>query len=222
MILIGSDYMHQKKCVLFDVDGTLIDTKEATIEALRLTMKKLFNKEYGREELNFAIGLPGKHTLHRLGIENIDDTLRAWGEQIQEFSNKVRLYPQIEEVLCVLKDKKIKLGIVTSRYDFEVAEDIVLNKILHHFDVIVTYNESLKPKPYPDQLLKALNEFNIDPDDAVYVGDTPYDYECAKGADVDFIMANWGEADRKDNFDDKMIKICNKPLDLLKYIIDKW
>jgi len=211
--------MHQKKCVLFDVDGTLVDTEEATVEALKTTMKKLYNKEYTNNELNFAVGLPGKHTLHKLGIENIDDTLRFWGEQIREFSNKVMLYPQIEETLDNLKDKNIKLGIVTSRYDYEVKEDIILNKVLHYFDVIVTYNESLKPKPYPDQLLKALKEFKIDPDDAVYVGDTPYDYGCAKGGNVDFILANWGNVDRRDNFDDKNIKMCNKPLDLLDYII---
>lgn len=219
MILIGSDYMHQKKCVLFDVDGTLVDTEKVTIEALKITMKELYNRDYSKNELNFAVGLPGKHTLHKLDIENIDATLRVWNEQIRKFINEVRIYPQIEETLNSLKNKNIKLGIVTSRYGFEVKEDIMLNEILHHFDLIVTYDESLRPKPYPDQLLKALKELNKNPDEAVYVGDTNYDYGCAKSCNVDFLLANWGEVDRRDNFDDKNIKICNKPLDLLDYII---
>lgn len=211
--------MNHKKCVLFDVDGTLVDTEEVTIKALNITIKKLYNKEYDKSELEFAIGLPGKHALDKLGVKNTEVTLQDWNKEIRKFINEVKLFPQIEETLCFFKNKNIKLGIVTSRYDFEVNEDIILNKVLHYFDVIVAYSEVLRPKPYPDQLLKALNELNIDPYDALYVGDTLYDYECAKSGNVDFILANWGKVDRRDNFNDKNIKICKKPIELLEQII---
>ncbi|QCX33979.1 HAD family hydrolase [Caloramator sp. E03] len=216
---MGGDLVHKKECVLFDVDGTLIDTEEATIEALRLTMKNLYNIEYSKEELYFAMGIPGKCALEKLNIKNIDYTLKVWGELIQKFSYKTKLYPQIEELLDILKSKGIKLGIVTSRYDFEVEMDMVLRKIIHYFDVVVTYDESLKPKPYPDQILKAIKEFNINSNDAVYIGDTIYDYGCAKNGDVDFILANWGEIDRKSNFEYGNFNICNKPFEILNYVI---
>lgn len=207
-----------KKCILFDIDGTLIDSEDATIESLKLTMKKLYNKNYDEKELSFAIGLPGEHTLVKLGVKDVTNALLYWWEKIRKFSDKIRVYPQIEKVLDILKDKKIKLGIITSRCDFEIKEDIVLKKILNYFDVIVAYKESLKPKPYPDQLLKALEELNIEPRDAIYIGDTRFDYECAKSAKVDFILANWGKLDRKSNFDDNNIQICNNPIEILNYI----
>ncbi|MFO7152108.1 MAG: HAD family hydrolase [Bacillota bacterium] len=211
--------MPGKKCVLFDIDGTLMDTEEAIVESLKSTMKKLYSKDYSDEELYFAVALPSKDVLTTLGVKDVDNALRYWVEQLKAFYHRVRIYPQIKETIQTLKDKKIKLGIVTARYDFEVEEDLVLKELLHYFDVVITYDEILRPKPHPDQLLKALEKLDAEPGDALYVGDTIIDYECAKSANVDFVLANWGRVDRKSNFKDN-VKICNNPAELLTNIMN--
>lgn len=207
--------MLKKKCVLFDIDGTLIDSEEAVVESLKLTMKNLYNKDYDDEELYFAIALPSKDVLTRLGVEDVDNAIAYWMGQLKLCSDKVGIYPQIKETLGALKDKEIRLGIVTSRYDFEVEEDLILRDILPYFEVIVTYDENLKPKPHPDPLLKALEMLGVKPEDALYIGDTPYDCECAKSANVDFILANWGKEDRRKFFKDG-VKACSNPAELLE------
>lgn len=206
------------KAVIFDVDGTLTDTEKVTIDALKMTMKDLYNKEYSYDELRFAFSHTGKDALRHLGVEDVDGTFEVWSKNIISLYHNVSLYPGIKEVLEELKDRDKKLGIVTSRYEFEVKIDNVLKAILHYFDVVVPNRDGLRPKPHPDQLVLAMKELGVASEEAFYVGDSLFDYQCARNCNVTFILANWGEYDRsKDISADDMI-ICSKPDEILKYV----
>ncbi|MGB9813299.1 MAG: HAD family hydrolase [Thermovenabulum sp.] len=207
-----------KKCVIFDVDGTLIASEHVTLESLKVTMKSLFQKDYKDEEIEFAIWLPGQYSLEKLKIEKVEETLKVWFENIKKLAHKAYLYPGIKELLEKLKVQNYKLGIISARYDYEIYEDKILREILGYFDVIVPYSSDLRPKPYTDQLEIALKKLCVLKNEALYVGDTMVDYECAKNAGVDFVLANWGERDKLKYFEDKPLKVSYKPYELLSFL----
>ena len=208
----------QKKYVIFDVDGTLIASEHVTLESLKVTMKDLYERDLEDEEIEFAIWLPGQYSLEKLKIERVEETLRIWFENIKRFAHKAYLYPGVKELLQKLKLQGFKLGIVSARYDYEIFEDDKLKEVLEYFDVIVPYSSHLKPKPHTDQLEIALRKLKALKSEAVYVGDTMVDYECAKNSGVDFILANWGERDKLKYFEEKPVKICRKPQELWNYL----
>jgi phosphoglycolate phosphatase-like HAD superfamily hydrolase len=210
--------MTVKKAAIFDVDGTLTDTEKVTVYALKKTMKDLFDKDYKYDELKFAFIHTGKDALRKLGVEDVDSTFEVWSKNIVDMYHEVTIYPGICELLKNLKENDRKLGIVTSRYQFEIEIDNILKNILHYFDVVVPNSEGLRPKPYPDQLILALDNLGIKPEEAVYVGDSKFDYECAKNCGVDFVLANWGESDRRDDIPADDMIVCENPDELIKYI----
>ncbi len=207
-----------KKSFIFDVDGTLTDTEKVTVNALRKTMKQLYSKEYTFDQLRFTFMHTGEGALRELGVQDIDGTFEIWGKNIIDMYDRVVLYPGIEQMLKILKKNSKKLGIVTSRDRYEVDIDYVLERIFCYFDVVVPHRAGLRPKPYPDQLLEVLNRLDTRPEEAFYIGDSRFDYECAKSSCVDFILANWGESDRRGNIPSEDIIVCNRPEELYKFI----
>ncbi len=210
--------MTAKKSFIFDVDGTLTDTEKTTISALKKTMKDLFDKEYAYDQLKFAFMHTGKGALRELGVEDVDSTFEVWSKNIVDMYGDVTVYPGIDEMLKTLKQDGKKLGIVTSRYQFEVEIDLVLKTILHYFDAVVPHNDDLRPKPYPDQLIEAMDFLGIVPEEAYYVGDSKFDYQCAKSCGTDFILANWGQIDRRDDIPADDYIACASPAELYSYL----
>ena len=185
----------KKNYFIFDVDGTLVDTKFQNIESFKKVMAKNTKVEVGEDALRMASGLPGKETLRRLNIENVDKVYEDWADEMAKLDYTVKLYDGVVELLSFLKKKSYKLGIVTSRTESEIKVDKVLMSIIDYFDTVVEVSDGLKSKPNPDQLLKAIKCLNADKESAVYIGDTLYDYQCAKNAGVDFRLACWGYKD---------------------------
>ena len=95
--------MSKYKHILFDIDGTLIDTEEAILRSLQDTVREMLHKDVGKPELKFALGIPGSVTLRKLGIT---DTARAndrWNEHLLKYKSRIRLFDGIPELLDSLK-----------------------------------------------------------------------------------------------------------------------
>jgi HAD superfamily hydrolase (TIGR01549 family) len=181
-----------KKFVIFDVDGTLLDTRYQVIQSLQNILKRYLNIEKSHDELSIAIGLPGNKTLEKLGIENVGTIFPLWQQEIFRLSSASKIYDGIEVLLSFLKKEGSILGIVTSRNEKEIKNDVNLGNIINYFDIVVEYSEKFNPKPSPDQILYAIERTSIPKVDAVYIGDTLNDYYSAKNAGIDFIFAKWG------------------------------
>lgn len=211
-----------KKCIVFDVDGTLIDTRYQNCEALKVALKKKINYDITDEELYMSMGLPGEETLKKINVDvdDIKDMMEAWIYELGVFSYTVKLYEGIREILKYLKNANYKLGIVTSRCDDEIKNDAVLNEIINYFDSVVGFSNELKPKPSADQLNKVMKELNVTKEETIYIGDTIYDYYCAKNSGVEFLLVEWGhEAIDKKAFDGLTDIISyKKTMDLLIHL----
>lgn len=180
------------QCVIFDVDGTLIDTELADKKSLQKVLMEETGKEYPLSELDFMLGIPGHDALKMLGIKDIARVNPKWSQYMTDLKNHMKMFDGIEEMLKELKTRNIMTGIVTSRTQIELENDIFPFGLMKYIDLYVCANDTEKHKPNPEPILKFLEKSGISSHDAIYVGDTIYDYKAATGANVKFALALWG------------------------------
>jgi HAD superfamily hydrolase (TIGR01549 family) len=181
--------------IIFDVDGTLIDTHQATILALQKVLAEETGKRYDAHELEFVIGIPGEVSLPKLGIKDVDLANKKWNFYLKNYSNKIEVYPGIRELLPFLINEGIDIGLVTSntRYELEgLMYHFLPLQLEHYVNYSVCADDTLRHKPHPDPILKYLELSGAEPSKVLFIGDTEYDMECADAASVDFGLAAWG------------------------------
>ena len=200
------------KHLIFDIDGTLVDNEKVVIATWQETILQLFGKHYETSDLNFVLGIPGVTTMERLGAENPQEAFVVWGQNFIKHKAEIELFPHIEHTIAALKSKGLDLGLVTSRTHGELNNDFALGEIIEHFGTIICVTDAPRPKPNPDPLLVYLERCGLSPDEVLYIGDSDYDYQCAKNAKVDFGVALWG--DNRIRHTDARFSF-NNPMDIL-------
>lgn len=182
--------------IVFDVDGTLIDTERAVLCSLRDTLAALEGRERPLDELTFALGITGEDALRRLEVADIPDALERWSERMAAYHGEVRPFSGVEELLSTLVARGYGLGIVTSETRAELESEFLPHGLGHYFRVMVCADDTAAHKPFPEPLLRYAALADARPEEIVYVGDSPYDLCCAALAGTGFILARWGAAGR--------------------------
>lgn len=180
------------KHIIFDIDGTMLDSAYADLTALQRVLLELQNKSYPIDDLRFALGIPSEVALKQLGINEVSMANLLWNSYMNELSYTMKLFDGIMEVLLELKNRGFKLGIITSKNKKEFQHDFIPLGIETYFDIVITVEDSIAPKPSVEPMLAYLNKAGLKPQEALYIGDTIYDRECAVYAGVDFGVAMWG------------------------------
>ncbi|KRN98424.1 HAD family hydrolase [Companilactobacillus kimchiensis] len=206
------------KTILFDVDGTLIDTEKTIIKSWQKTLKDTLNIEPTAEESYYILGIPGTKAVERYSNDPVqsEQLLKLWEENDHQMFHYSKIFTGIDSMLQQLKAQDINLGIVTSRTNQELQ--IVFNNfdIKKYFDIFITASKTKLHKPNPEPILKALETLKIDPSETMYIGDSIYDFQCARNANVEFALASWGAKDNPEF--DKVDHSLKYPTDLLNLI----
>ncbi len=127
--------------------------------------------------------------------KNVTDLERVhskWSETVLEFSREVSVFPDIENVLKALSESPVKTGFVTSKTKQELIDEFEPFGLSSFFEYTICASDTEKHKPHPEPLLACLKGLNAHPDEALYIGDSVYDLQCAKSAGVPFALALWG------------------------------
>lgn len=180
------------KHIIFDIDGTMLDSAYADLTALQRVLFELQNNNYPISDLRFALGIPGEVALMQLGINEVSMANQLWNSYMQDLSSTMTLFDGIKELIVELKERGVKLGIITSKNKKEFHNDFIPFGIDTCFDTVITVEDSTAPKPSAEPMLVYLNRTGVNPQEALYIGDTSYDRECAISAGVDFGLATWG------------------------------
>ncbi len=177
-----------KKLLIFDLDGVLIDS----IPNMRLALKQTsyaLNLNLSFEEYKKNIGLPFEDIMRNMGItENIPLIKKKYIFFSNQNLHKIKIIKKNVQILKKLKHI-FKLAIFTSKDAKRTKKILFKYKI---FDYVVTSDDIKKGKPNPDGLKKIIKFFNFKKNDAVFVGDSIYDFKCAANAKVSYIHASWG------------------------------
>ena len=180
--------------VLFDLDGTLIDSGAMIVASMRHAATAVLGRTVPDDELRSAVGGPGLVAQMRaLDAERVDELVAAYRAHNEPLHVDLEPCRGIEPALKTLRRERRRLGIVTAKRHMTVrlAFD-VLPQLEQFFDVVVAADDTDRHKPHPDPILAALARLGADAGTAAYVGDSPFDVQAAKAARVRAIAVTWG------------------------------
>lgn len=184
--------------IVFDVDGTLIDTLYSTTKALQDVLLAATGKLYPLEALTFSYGIPGIDTLRQLAVEDPWGALKQWEDKLEDYREHDHVFEGIPGLLAALHQAGFGLGVVTSRTRAEFDIDFAKLDIARYFQTVICADDTEGHKPLPDPLLKYLERTGCARDGALYIGDSVYDQQCAASAGVDFGLAGWGATEERE------------------------
>jgi pyrophosphatase PpaX len=179
---------------LFDLDGTLIDSEELILDSFRHATATVLGAIPSDEVLRAGIGLTLRAQVEVLAPPALADELYTVYRMrnMERHADLLRSFEGIPEMLDGLRGAGRRLGIVTAK--MRPALDLALQMIPigDAFEVIVTAEDTARHKPDPDPVLHALTLMGARPDEAIYVGDAPYDIRAGHAAGVTTAAALWG------------------------------
>ncbi len=139
------------KHIIFDIDGTMLDSAYADITALQRVIHELQGKKYEPHELHFALGIPGEITLAQLGIENVVKANRLWNDYMKEAAHTMRIFDGIRELIIELKGKGVQLGIITSKKKMNTTMILHRSDLIHFLTQLLPWKIVLHQNLLPNQ-----------------------------------------------------------------------
>lgn len=214
-----------KKIVIFDLDGTLLNTLDDLADSTNYALSKFGYPTRTIEEVRQFVGNGVAKLIERAipdgkNNSNFEKCLAIFKENYaQNMYNKTAPYNGIIEMLSNLKSKGIKIAVVSNKFDLAVKE--LCKKYFEGFiDFATGENEALgiKKKPAPDTVISVLTEFNFAPEDAVYVGDSDVDIMTAKNSHMPCISVTWGFRDEKFLLKSGATILINAPSEIYNHL----
>lgn len=178
--------------LLFDLDGTLINTNELIIESFLHTLHSFYPNQYKREDVLPFIGPTLYDTFGGIDAEKMEEMVKVYRKfNHEQHDLLVTEFETVFETIKTLKEKGYKLGIVTTKIRTTVNMGLKLTKLDQFFDVVVTLDDVDHAKPHPEPVLKALEQLGSIPEQAIMVGDNHHDIVAGQNAGTKTAGVSW-------------------------------
>jgi pyrophosphatase PpaX len=179
--------------VLFDLDGTVVDTGAIILASMRHAAETVLGGDYSDDELLSAVGGPGLEAqMQALDAQRADELVRVYRAHNEPLHETIAVCEGMDAVLDELRDRGHRLGVVTAKRRSTVELAFARVPVEHLFETVVGGDETAEHKPHPAPLLLALERLGAEPELAAYVGDSPFDMQAAKAAGLYAIGVSWG------------------------------
>ena len=190
------------KAVLFDMDGTVLDTVGDLTDAINVSLEKFGFPARSQEEVKSFLGKGPAHFVNCAVPEGTDEKTRqqvlAFYEPYYDSHCQIKTapYPGVLELLKTLKARSVKLAVISNK-----QEPAVKALAEQHFDGLLELSVGTSPrircKPDPSAVLAALAELGVEKSETLYVGDMDVDLNTARNAGIDCVGVSWGFLGRK-------------------------
>lgn len=191
------------KYVIFDLDGTLIDTLDDLKKGINFALKELgYNISYTKEETKLLIG-EGTRNLCIRAIKNIPHTEEDEEILFKEFTRQYKLHQlddtrpfyHVEELLKLLKENNIKVAVLSNKVEQNVVDILSHLKLDSYFEIIRGQRKDIPLKPNPSSLNNLILDLGAKKEDVLYVGDSDVDMIVSHNASVDVVAVTYGYRD---------------------------
>ena len=182
------------RVVLFDLDGTLIDSGPIILASMQHAVRTVLDREIARDELAATVGGQGLVAqMTQLAPDRVDELIEVYRAHNDPLHETLEAFAGMVDVLPRMRAEGRRLGIVTAKRHRTVA--LAFDRVPwleEQFDVVVAHEDTERHKPDPDPVLEALRRLGAKPEEAAYVGDSPFDIRAAKGAGAFAVAVSWG------------------------------
>lgn len=193
--------MSAKKLIIFDMDGTLVDSSLTIVNAINHVRSNLNLEAMERELILTQVNNPDLNPAQFFyEVDAFTTEHETWFSEYytDNHEKELELYDGIEILLNELKEHGFELAISTNAYRGSTLESLGHLNILEHFSSIACYDDVGRGKPAPDMLEKNLEDLELEAHHAIFVGDSERDLLAANHLEMDYIMINWGFSDYED------------------------
>jgi len=208
--------------VIFDLDGTLVDTNELIADSWRYTVKEHTGRDMSDEEIRKTLGEilldSMRWVMPEVDPEEALETYRIYQRSI--FIDRIKLYDGAEETLRALKEAGCTIGLLTSRLTASTGKALAHFKIAELFDAVLTASDTVKFKPDPEPVYIILEKLGKKPGESMFVGDTVHDIEAGLASGLFTVLVDWSYALPREMREGAPAPdaIIEKMEDLLKFI----
>ena len=205
--------------VLFDLDGTLIDSGRMIVASFKHAARSVLGVDVPEERIRAAVGGPGLiEQMRLLDARRVEDLVQAYREHNEPLHAELASCAGIEDVLVALRSEGRRLGIVTAKRQATIRLAFDVLDLEGFFEVVVGADDTERHKPHPEPILCALERLGAEPEEAAYVGDSPFDVRAAKAAGVHAVAVTWGgihsrerlAAEEPDELVDSAEELCGR------------
>ncbi|TYS15240.1 pyrophosphatase PpaX [Rossellomorea vietnamensis] len=169
--------------VLFDLDGTLINTNELIISSFLHTMNTYFPDQYKREDVLQFMGPPLEESFIKVNPDRVEDMVKTYRTyNLEKHDSLVTEFEGVFETVQTLSQNGYKLAIVSTKIRDVVIKGLKLTNLDQFFDAIITLDEVVNAKPDPEPVQKALLALGSTPEESIMVGDNHHDVLAGKNA----------------------------------------
>jgi len=187
--------------VLFDLDGTLINSIELILASYRHTMLTHGYGQVSDDEWMRGVGTPLRVQLARWArtpdeMESLVATYRDYN--LSNHDRMVTIYPGVRELVSAIRGRGIRTGVVTSKNREGTARGLSLVGIEQEIDILVCADDVTNPKPHPEPVERAVAALSADPASTIFVGDSIHDLTSGRAAGVLTGAVLWGPFGRSD------------------------
>lgn len=213
------------KVIIFDLDGTLLNTLDDLADSTNFALSEFNYPTRTIDEIRTFVGNGVAKLIERAipdgkNNPNFDKCLEIFKQHysINKY-NKTAPYNDIINLLIELKEKNYKIAVVSNKFDLAV-KDLCQKYFPNLIDIAIGENEAagIKKKPAPDTVKLALNQLELTPNQAIYVGDSDVDILTAKNSNMPCISVAWGFRDKEFLIKNNAQIIINTPKEIIDYL----
>ncbi|TYR80090.1 pyrophosphatase PpaX [Priestia megaterium] len=205
--------------VLFDLDGTLIDTNELIISSFTHTLNHYYPNQYTRQDILAFMGPPLYDTFAKMDQTKVQEMIDMYRtHNLSHHDSLVKEFEGVFETVKWLYDQKYKLAIVTTKQLNTVMMGLRLTKLDQFFDVIVSIEDVEHAKPHPEPIEKALSLLNAKPEETLMVGDNHHDIVAGQNARTKTAGVAWSAKGREHIASYSPDIILEKMTDLITFL----
>jgi len=214
------------KAVIFDLDGTLLDTITDIAISCNYVLEKYNHSPLPIEDYKILVGQGAsqlfKDLLPKLSLEEQNNALALFENYYaKEFSKNTKLYKDINKVLTYFQIKNIKMAILSNKPNSFTKKCALKYLKNWKFDAVYGIREGIERKPNPAGVIEILKELDVKAEDTLFVGDTKVDMLTAKNSNMDSIGVLWGFREKEELINNGAKFIVKDPIEIIKLINTK-